>query len=136
MVRGPNGGYQGNFGEYSASDFMNGIGSTDDETAIEDAIMYMFSMCGNAGQETLIGDHVEDFEMWALPALEEEGAFGTFADMMSRINYDDPQKFRATEQIWEGGYDMMVGQSTYHDHYDEQGEGEGDNVAGPLGLGD
>ena len=102
-----------------------------DEEAVQSAIMEMLGMCGNAGQETLISRNSDSFFDWSIAALEEEGAFGSFDDMLSNldVNYED-HSLPGTMEIWQYGYEAVVGQSAFHDSTDEQGEGTGDNVAG------
>lgn len=107
-------------------------GSADagDEEVIEGTIDEMLGMCGNAGQETLINRNAQAFFDWSLAALEEEGAFDSFDGMLSNldVNYED-HSLQGTMEIWQYGYQAMVGQSSFHDGFDEQGEGTGDNVA-------
>lgn len=102
-----------------------------DEEAVESAIDYMMSVCGNEGQRTLISRNADAFFDWGMAALEEEGAFGGFEDMLDAldVSYDD-HSLPGTEQIWRYGYEELVGQSAFHDSSDEEGEGTGDEVGG------
>jgi hypothetical protein len=127
VTRGGRSGYQGNFGFYATPG--TGGNYPSDEEAIADACDVMFTMCGNAGQETLIGDYLGDFEAWASDALEAEGAaddFDTFADMVISWYDGRMDKWHATNQIWSQGYAYMSNQSGYHDGADEVGEGTGE----------
>lgn len=117
--------YIGTFGAYPTT----GGGYPSDEEAVADACDVMFSMCGNAGQETLIGDLLQDFEDWALGVLEEEFHEGTTWDEFSQLVigwYDGRMdKFNGTDLIWLQGFNYMANQSGYHDAADEFGEGKG-----------
>lgn len=118
---------RGNFASYALD--MGQI-FMDDEAAIDEAFDEMFSMCGNAGQESLIGDYAEHFYEWAHVALEHEVADGTtWSSFAAMVIYDwyagDTQKFNGTDIIWAQGWIMIARQSGYHDSEDEYGEGAG-----------
>jgi hypothetical protein len=101
----------------------------DDEEAVAQACEYMLSLCGNPGQETLIGDQLENFSDWANGALEEESADGTnfydFVLMVIEWYEGRTDKFFGTQEIWKEGWIMIAEQSGYHDARDETGEGTG-----------
>lgn len=102
----------------------------DDEAYIEEVIDEMLGMCGNEGQITLISRNSEAFFDWGLAALENEGEFGDFDQMMDNIDvwwYDHSKQ--GTIEIWQYGYEALVGQSSFHDSHDEDGEGTGDDVS-------
>jgi|SRR6478735_7784881 len=110
------------------------LGGTDDETAIDDIMSQMVSMCGNAGQHTLISRNYDAFYDWAMDALEVEGEFGSFEDMMGSLDVSmEDHSYQGTVEIWRAGYQGLIDQSAYHDSYDETGEGTGDNVSGSGG---
>lgn len=118
---------KGTFGSYAlAGDGLY----PDDEEAISAACEEMLSMCGNAGQETLIGDNLEDFFDWALQALEEEKAYAIeWTDFEAMVveewyagRYD---KWLGTDYIWGRGWMSIANQSGNHDSRDEYGEGTG-----------
>ena len=102
----------------------------EDEDAVASACEEMFSMCGNAGQETLIADQLEVFTDWGIQALEEEMAYGTawgdFVLLVVEEWYEGRvDKWQGTRDIWAVGWRMVAEQSGYHDSQDEQGEGTG-----------
>lgn len=102
----------------------------EDEEAIVQASEHMLSLCGNAGQETLIGDLLTNFEEWAAVVLEnEEGNEGTTWDSFRTLVLDwydgRVDKLEGTEQIWAEGWIKIAEQSGYHDARDEYGEGMG-----------
>jgi hypothetical protein len=104
----------------------------DDESAIDAACDEMFSMCGNPGQERLIGDYLQSFYEWAIEALEFEGADidnESFANMVIFDFYEGrTDKWEATDQIWQAGYSAIAHQSGFHDGADEMGEGTGEEI--------
>ena len=102
-----------------------------DEEAIESAIDFMLSACGNAGQQTIIERNSDAFFEWGLAALEEEGAFDGFEEMLDALDVSsDDHSLEGTIQIWRYGFEELVHQSAFHDSTDEGGEGTGENVAG------
>lgn len=122
----------GTFAKYSrssSSDFP------DDEAAVDEALEHMFSLCGNAGQERLIADCIEDFFEWAIYALEAEVADGTHWEHFVQIVIEEWyggrfDKWSGTEDIWAEGWIMVAEQSGYHDAKDEVGEGTGQEFGG------
>lgn len=109
----------------------------DDEEAVSSIEDEMLAMCGNAGQESIILNALSDFEDKALSMLEEDGEaldWDSFKEFI--VTLIGPEKFDATDQIWEEGYNMLGDQSDYHDSNDEQGEGTGEQFGGSTGNGD
>lgn len=122
----------GTFGSYAlAGDGLY----PDDEEAIYDACQNMLSMCGNPGQEVLIGDQLDNFEDWALEILEDESAstgstWESFKAMVIEDWYDGRvDKFMGTDYIWGAGWLDIANQSGFHDSKDEYGEGTGNEFA-------
>lgn len=119
---------KGNFASYALS---AGGSFPDDEEAVASACDEMFSMCGNAGQEAMIGDVLDLFDEWALNILESEtdhrgSSFSEFANMVVNDWYGGrADKWDATDQIWGQGWIKIAEQSGYHDASDEYGEGTG-----------
>lgn len=119
---------RGLFADYIVDLAMDAYPS--DEEAIQQAFDSMFSMCGNAGQESLIGEHAEWFFEWGIEALEHAEARGTdfksFAQIVIEECYGGRQDmWSATDLIWAEGWSMIAKQSGYHDSEDEYGEGAG-----------
>ena len=119
--------FYGNFDDYAG---MAIGGFPDDEEAISSASDEMFSMCGNAGQETLIGDYLADFEEWAYTVLETEDAskdsWNSFSEMVINDWYDGRiDKWDGTYLIWQRGFEMVASMYGHHDSTDEHGEGTG-----------
>lgn len=105
------------------------IDSVSDEQLLSSVIDEMLGMCGNEGQRTIISRNIDSFYDWGLDALEEEGAFGGFEDMLDALDVSDgDHSLQATIDMWEVGYEGLVGQSSFHDGYDEAGEGTGDEA--------
>lgn len=120
--------FMGIFADYEGSG--EGVAYPSDEQAISEAADEMFSMCGNAGQEALIGNNIDVFEEWAMGLLEEQGfpynTWDAFQEYMTVNAFDgDLQKWEGTDIIWGHGYTRIAAQSGYHDSYDEYGEGTG-----------
>lgn len=127
MPRG-RGGFQGNWATYA--DAAGAYEYPDDEEAVAQTLDEMLSMVGNAGQERLIGDGIEAFDHWAAGALEEAGfpynTWEAFKGYMIANAFDGrDDKFLGSHIIWGVGFDNIARQSGYHDRYDEQGEGTG-----------
>lgn len=102
---------------------INIIGGVEDEAAVHAACDTMMNLCGNPGQETLIGEHIEDFAEWALDVLEGETEEGTnaedFAAMVTEWYGGDFDKFDGTDIIWYQGWEIIADQSGWHDVADE-----------------
>lgn len=118
---------KGTFGTYNRGSRKS---YPDDEEAAQWAIEDMLGMCGNPGQEAMIGDHAEDFFDWAIQALEEEAAYATgwteFSQMVLEEWYGGRiDMWQATEAIWGHGWTEMADQAGAHDSRDEYGEGTG-----------
>lgn len=127
------GSIKGNFASYAKG--KKGAANVGDEEAVDEAVEAMFGMCGNAGQEALIGDLAGDFYDWALEILEVEltsrgSTWGDFRQMLLEWYGGREDKVKGTEQIWSEGWQMVAEQSGYHDTKDEYGEGTGD----PFGI--
>lgn len=124
---------RGNFGTYALS---SDVSFPDDEEAVAEAASNMFNMCGNAGQEAMIGDLLEEFSEWALQILESEtdtrgSSWSEFAEMVVTDWYDGQvDKWEGTSQIWAEGWIAIAEQSGYHDSSDEYGEGTGQEFYG------
>lgn len=120
----------GNFGKY-AKGAKKGTEYPPDEEATDETIDLMLSMCGNLGQETLIGEQMENFYDWALATLESETdtrgqAWSEFVEMVINDWYEGRQdKWDGTDEIWAEGWTHIAEQSGYHDARDEMGEGVG-----------
>lgn len=120
MPRTAGGGFQGNYGNYAGSgldDGGGGSGAPSDEDAITDAVDRMFSACGNAGQESIIGNGAAIFETWAIKTLEGIGnADGNYPQyietLVGVIGYS---AWFGTQEIWDEGYSAMSEQSQFHD---------------------
>lgn len=114
MPRTSSGAFQGNYGIYASSD--DG-GWADDEGAIADAVDMMFSLCGNAGQEAIIGNGCAAFEKWAIEALEGiGGADGNYPGYVQTIiEATSYSAWFGSQEIWDEGYEAMSAQSYYHD---------------------
>lgn len=126
MPRTPNGSYLGNFSVYQS----NSEGEfADDEEAIAMAADEMFTMCGNPGQESLIGDYLVDFEDWAYTILEtedhEKDSMEAFAAEVIDWYGGEMDKWWGTYEIWLSGYDLIATMYGFHDKSDEMGEGTG-----------
>lgn len=120
---------KGNFGTYRKGEKS---GYPSDEEAADDAVDTMFSMCGNAGQESFVGEVLPEFWDWALDILEDESShrgseWSEFVEMVINDWYDgDLRKWIGnTDQIWAEGWAQIAEQSFNHDSRDEQGEGTG-----------
>lgn len=119
---------KGHFATYRLSDKA---GYPDDEEAVSAACDLMFNMCGNAGQEAMIGDYLIDFDDWALNILESEtdhrgSSWEDFAQMVIEEWYEGRlDKWQGTSEIWSEGWIAIAEQSGYHDAKDEYGEGAG-----------
>jgi hypothetical protein len=124
---------RGNFASYAkGAKQEKNVG---DEEVTDQAVEQMFSMCGNAGQEALIGDLAGDFYDWALEVLEVElsnrgTTWGDFRQMLLEWYGGREDKVQGTEDIWSEGWQIIAEQSGYHDTKDEYGEGTGD----PFGI--
>lgn len=129
MPKLPNGTFQGIWGVYEGA--QQDAKYPEDEEAVSEAADSMFSLCGNAGQETLIGDQLDNFEEWANGILENESdnvgtTFEDFAEMVTEDWYEGREdKFAGTRVIWSVGWAKIAKQSGYHDAHDEAGEGMG-----------
>jgi len=112
--------YQGNFGMYPAG---GGGDFPDDEVAVSDAIDLAFGCCGNAGQETLIGDIADSFEDWANDVLEGKDDAGTewmdFVSLLFEWYGGRQDKVQGTIDIWRQSWNAIAEQSGYHDKQDE-----------------
>lgn len=120
---------KGNFASYSLGD-VNSYPS--DEEAAMQAIDDMFSMCGNAGQEAILGEVLDRFYEWALEILEDEvstrgSTFQEFKEMVITDWYEGRlDKWEGnTDLIWSEGWVQIAEQSGFHDARDEMGEGTG-----------
>lgn len=122
--------FRGSFAQYGRG--SKKASYPEDEEAIFEAADYMMSMCGNPGQEAILGEVLGAFEDWAIAILENEsdhrGAnWAEFVEMVIMEWYEgDYTKWAYnTDQIWVDGWTMIAEQSGYHDNRDEQGEGTG-----------
>lgn len=119
---------RGGFGDYAGPE---GAQYPSDEESVVTAGELMLSMCGNPGQESLIGDQLDNFSDWALAILEDEvstrgSTFAEFGEMVREDWYDGRiDKWMGTDLIWARGWAKIAHQSGYHDAYDEIGEGSG-----------
>lgn len=123
------GSVRGNFGTYAKGEKS---GYPSDEQAADDACEYMFSLCGNAGQEAFLGEVLPEFWDWALATLESETdhrgqAWSEFVEMVIGDWYNgDLTKWEGnTDEIWAEGWVQIAEQSANHDARDEMGEGTG-----------
>lgn len=124
MPRNSSGGFTGNYGSYSGSGDDGGWAN--DDGAVEEAVDMMFSMCGNAGQEAIIGNGCAAFETWGLDALEglngNNGEHGSFIGaILDAVGYS---AWFGTQEIWDEGYQALSAQSHFHDGPDVGGTGE------------
>jgi len=114
VPRGLGGLFEGLFGSYEGAD--DG-GWANDEDAIEEAVDYMFSMCGNAGQESIIGRGLPAFETWGMAALEgiggNDGNYGEYVGAITAAVGESA--YFGSQEIWDAGYDALSQQSKFHD---------------------
>lgn len=99
------------------------VGTTDDETAIDQAVDDMLTCVGNAGQLSILRDGEGAFRDWALEALEAEFGYEDFDTNM--IDAIGESAFMGSYEIWDVGYRNIADQSGYHDGHDEDQEGTG-----------
>jgi hypothetical protein len=122
MPRGRSGEFQGNYGSYPGAGDDGGWAKDDD--AVAEAVDMMFSMCGNAGQEAIIGNGLEAFDRWGIEALEgingNNGDYGHYIDtIVEATSYD---AWYGSQIIWDEGYNALSAQSHYHDGKPDVGE--------------
>ena len=114
--------FVGNFGSYSGSDDDEGYAQ--DDEAIAMAVDMMFSMCGNAGQESIIGNGCAAFESWGIAALEGLGSNdGNYPEYISTIiGAVGYSAWYGSQEIWDEGYEALSEQSHFHDGQPDVGD--------------
>ena len=95
------------------------IGEALDEAAIDEAIDTMNGMTGNAGQETIIGDHEDDFRSWAEDVMDGDGS-----PMSAEAMGISDDAYFGTIEIWETGADIIYSRTSEEE--EDEGDGGGD----------
>lgn len=93
------------------------IGEELDEMAIETAIETMNGMTGNAGQETIIGDHEDEFTAWAQEVLNGGGP-----PLSAEVLGISSDAYFGTIQIWSTGADIIYSRTSENEA--DEGDGE------------
>jgi len=113
----------------AASVAAGAMGSIDDEDALADMIDIMYSSCGNNGQTAIIDKVADDFEDFVMPQLEDAEEAQDWSSWYDHyIQLLGQSEYNAVDLILEDAYNNYAAQTHYHDGYDEQGEGTGEEV--------
>lgn len=79
------------------------------EEALSEAMDAMWSMCGSAGQETIIEQGAAGFENWASACVRNPDGGCSYEDFLGKVVVDiGDEKYQATNEIWDEGMDIVV----------------------------